>query len=321
MRWLRRLLGADEPPPEPQQRPGDRPSDPAPAAAGAPTAATAAAGAGAGNLASMAASGLPFSCWLIGAPAPQVPADAALLAAEQQALAVLSPLLTRPTLPPELLPRAANVVPQLIAMLRQDDLPVSALAERVAKDPNVAAEVLRMARSAYYRNQGPLHDLPQAIQRLGVHGLQMAIGRVVLRPMYQAGGGTQTADVMARLWDHIELLSQRCAQRGPENGVTMFDGLLVGLLHDTGWSALFQALHRGGVPPLTGFSIEGAEAFADIAHGLFGRAAQGWQLTPAFDDFAADAATTPLAQSRDPLALLLRTVQPVVLAELSAAQG
>ena len=130
------------------------------------------------------------------------------------------------------------MVPQLIALLRQDDLPIPALAERIGKDPTVAAEVLRMAGSAFFVSQGPVQARPQAIQRLGVEGLQMAISRVVLRPMYLARPGSLTAEVAPRLWEHADVLSRHCADRARAAGLSSFDGYLAGLLHDTGWTVL-----------------------------------------------------------------------------------
>jgi hypothetical protein len=254
----------------------------------------------------------PFLCWLLAADQAQLE----LSATEQQALDLVDQLLALPALPADLLPRAANVVPQLIAMLREDDLPVSALAGRIAKDPTTAAEVLRMAGSAFYSNQGPVQDLPQAIQRLGVEGLQMAISRVLLRPMYQARPGSLSGQVAPRLWAHADVLSRHCTRSARDVGASGFDGYLTGLLYDTGWTVMFHALQKAGLTGWRSISVAGSAAMEVRAHHLFGKAAAPWQITPAFTAFAVDARGTDLAHSGDPMAAALRAAQPACMDEL-----
>lgn len=315
MGWLSRLLGGQP----------DRPAaSPAPSGAGGVSAAqgpaaaarpvAAAAGAPLSTAGEAAAPQLPpLPGWLLQVPVQPMPV---LPAPERQAIELLDQLLQRPLMPPELLPRAPAVVPQLIAMLRQPDLPVPALAERIAKDPPLAAEVLRLASSSFFRSSGPVDDLGQAIMRLGTDGLQMAISRVLLRPMYQAPAGTLSARVAPRLWDHADALSRHCAQRAQAEGLSPFDGFLAGLLHDTGWSVLFHALQRAGLSPASPISVDGARELELRAHRLFGMAAQGWAITPAFSAFAVDAYRTPLDNSANAIAGALRRAQPTSLAEV-----
>ena len=304
MGWLSRWFGG-QPPPAPPAVAGAtsnpaRPAQPA-AAADAPAPAEVAA---------------PFLPWLFDTRDPQQPGITDI---ERQALQAIDRVLAQPALPLELLPRAANVVPQLIAMLRQDDLPVHVLAERIGKDPALAAEVLRMAGTSFYSQAGPVQDLPQAIQRLGVEGLQMAISRVVLRPLYQARSGSLTAVVAPRLWSHADVLSRHSAQAARGAGQSAFDGYLVGLLHDTGWTVLFHALQRAGLSSLGACSVEGAAGLEQRAHRLFGLAAGSWRITPSFTAFAVDAQRTDLAVSSDPLSAVLRAAQGPCMVELTQA--
>lgn len=302
MGWLSRLFGG-----QPEAGPSSGPGSPAEPAV------QASASNPAPDTTPTAAFGPPLLCWLLDAPPPQpqpVPA-------ERQALQAIDQVLALPALPPELLPRAANVVPQLLALLRQQDLPVPVLADRIGRDPVLAAEVLRQAGGAFFAHLGPVNDLPQAIHRLGTEGLQMAIARVVLRPLYQARPGTLPALTAPRLWEHADALSRHTAQVARAAGRSGFDGYLAGLLHDTGWTVLFHALQRSGLSSLGACSIEGVAALSARAHLLFGRAAAGWQITPAFGSFAADAQRVPLAQSQDPLAVALRAAQVPCMAELA----
>lgn len=304
MGWLSRLFGG-QPEAGPPSGPGSTVEPAVQASASTP----------APDITPTAAFGPPLLCWLLDAPAPLAEPGPA----ERQAVAVIDQVLAMPALPPELLPRAASVVPQLLALLRQQDLPVPVLADRIGRDPVLAAEVLRQAGGAFFAHLGPVNDLPQAIQRLGTEGLQMAIARVVLRPLYQARPGTLPALTAPRLWEHADALSRHAAQVARAAGQSSFDGYLAGLLHDTGWTVLFHALQRGGLSSLGVCSAEGVVALALRAHLLFGRAAVGWQITPAFSSFAADALRMPLEQSQDPLAVALRAAQGPCMAELATA--
>lgn len=230
----------------------------------------------------------------------------------------LDKTLALPALPDELLPRAAALIPQLLAMLRQADLPVPALAQRVAKDVVLSAEVLRLASSPYYRAQAAVTDLPQAIALIGVDGLQTVIARVVLKPIFESAPGPLSARAGARLWDHAEALAAHTAEQAAQAGAAAFDGYLAGLLHGSGWTMALRLLDRAGItldlPPTAAF----AQAAAERAHRLFGQAAQRWSITPAFAAFGSDARDHPLADSTDPLAAALRRAETQALAALAA---
>ena len=256
-----------------------------------------------------------FLPWLLQGP-PLLPGSVS--DAEQRALHALDKVLALPALPDELLPRAAALIPQLLAMLRQGDLPVPALAGRVSKDVVLAAEVLRLASSPYYRAQAGVTDLQQAIALIGVEGLQTVIARVVLKPLFEVAPGPLSARAGVRLWEHAEALAAHTAEQAAATGAQPFDGYLAGLLHGSGWTIALRALDRARL----GLPMPCSEAFAlaaaDRAHRLFGQAAQRWTITPAFSAFGADARQHALAASHDPLAAALRAAQPAALAALAA---
>jgi hypothetical protein len=308
MNWLTRLFSG-------------RPAAPAgrePVAA-VPAPATPAAAAPAPVSAPVAAPAPALLPWLLGSPAGAV--AEALSAAEKQALAALDSTLALPALPDELLPRAASLVPQMLAMLRQTDLPVQALAQRVSRDALLTAEVMRLAGSPFYRAQGAVTDLGQAITLIGVSGLNTVIARVVLKPIYEGAPGPLSARAAPCLWDHADVLAAHTSAQAARAGASAFDGALAGLLHGCGMSVALRLVDRSGAvvstPPSEPFSV----AVGERAHRLFGLAAQRWNITPAFSAFAADARGVPLAASADPLAQALRQAQPLALADLSAASG
>lgn len=257
--------------------------------------------------------------WLFDVPVrphPQSPN-----ASERRQVELIDDLLQQRSLPGDMLPRAPAVVPQLIALLREPELPIPAMAERIGKDPVLAAEVLRQANGSLFAGSGgPVQDLPHAIQRLGSLGVQMAIARVVLRPLYQAAPGSLGSRAAPRLWGRADVLSRHCAQALRQEGLSPFDGYLGGLLHGTGWTVLLHALQRGGFSATEPLSPEAAFAMEQRAHRLFGLAAQGWAITPAFSAFAGDALRNPIERSQDPIAQAMRRVEPLCLAELKGGE-
>jgi hypothetical protein len=239
---------------------------------------------------------------------------------EVKALQALDATLAQSSLRDDLLPRAAALIPQLLAMLRQSELPVPALAARLSKDVVLTAEVLRLASSPYYRAQGAITDLAQAIALIGEQGLQTVVARVVLKPMYEAPAGTLAARAAPRLWDYAEALARQTAATAGAAGQATFDGYLAGLLYGTGWTVALRVLARDGIgvalPPTAAF----ADACGERAHGLFGLAAQRWNITPGFSAFAADARVHPLAAGRHPLSVAVNQAMPLALADVAAAR-
>ncbi len=260
-----------------------------------------------------AAPAKPLLSWLLQRPAAEGPPRTDN---EKRLLEVLDATLALPALPEDLLPRAAALIPQLLAMLRQTQLPVPALAQRISKDVVLTAEVLRLASSPFYRAQGQVTDLEQAIQLIGEAGLQSVIARVVLKPIYEASPGAWSSLAGTRLWDHSEALAADCATAAAEIGAAMFDGYLAGLLHDAGWTVALRVVERAGLPVPVTMTGDFCRAFERRAHRLFAKAAQRWAITPEFNAFCAEAREHSLAMSRHPLAAALRKAQPLTLADL-----
>lgn len=259
---------------------------------------------------------LPALPWLLDcAPLTETP----LSDAERAALDALSRTLALPALPDNLLPRAAALIPQLIALVRQTDLPTPAIAERIGKDAVLTAEVLRLASSPYYRVQGDVNDLQQAISLIGLQGLQTVIARVLLKPIYQAAPGPLSGRAGPRMWDHSEALARHCGILAEQAGQSAFDGYLFGMLHDTGWTVALSVIDRAGitlaVPPSRAF----AAVLDDKVYRLFGLAALRWDITPSFTALARDARANAMATAQHPLTQLLRPAHQHCMEELLAA--
>lgn len=315
MKWLARWFSPKQPSPP-------SPSPPRPRAAAAPAPSAAPAPGPAPSLpaeAAEAAAAEPaprFLPWLLGcSPLTEAPVSAD----ERAALSAIDKVLVLPALPDELLPRAASVIPQLLAMLRQTSLPVAALAQQVQKDVVLTAEVLRLASSPFYRANSEVTDLAKAIQMIGEAGLQTVVARVVLKPIYDAAPGPLSALAGSRLWDHSERLAACTAEVARDTGLAPFDGYIAGLLHDAGWTLALRVIDRAGLSIAAPPSALFADKLERRAHRLFAQAAARWNITPLFAALAADAQHAPLATSTLPLAVALRAAQPRALQELATA--
>ena len=176
-----------------------------------------------------------------------------------------------------LLPRAAAVVPPLLARLRSPTLALPDLVQQVSRDVSLAAEVIRCANSAHYRRETAVVELEQAIRLLGVEGLRGAIARAVLKPLIAPRGGRSSA-AAARLWEHSDRKSQLCSLLAPAQGIEPFAACLAGLAHNAVWPALLRALDQshGGRPwqLCPAFAL----ALATRRDRLFAIVAREWQL-------------------------------------------
>lgn len=231
----------------------------------------------------------PLFGWLLDAPAGDAPVGAD--AAARAVLEALDRRLNAPTLPPDLLPRAANVIPQLLAMMRRSAVARGALAEQVLKDPQLTAEVLRLARSPAYGGVA-VETLEGALDRIGTSGLEAATARLVLRPVFANGGTGALARACSRIAALSESKSLLCARMNQQASGGHLDGLLAGLLHDTGTLGLLRlAEHAGHTPALAagvaGAAAEGLEQSLLLRRDrLFARLVATWDLTPSLTALA-----------------------------------
>lgn len=250
--------------------------------------------------------------WLLNGPTPQQEPPTP---AERQLLLTLDRQLDAPTLSNDLLPRAPGVIPQLIALLRQDEPSRAAMVQQVLKDMLLTAEVLRLARSPYYGAM-PVETLETALDRIGSIGLQSAMARVLIRPIYHAQSGSLMARAAPRLWVHAEHKSMICAEIAAGDGGDRFEGFLAGLMHDTGWLALLRLLDRQQLTPALPSSAAFDAALDARKDRLFGRLTAKWDLTPALTSLSEHLRQGP-GPTPPPLAKALHIADRRCTAELS----
>ena len=219
--------------------------------------------------------------WALGMAVP-LPADGTQGEASgtsREALRAVDAVLARTSLPADLLPRAPAVIPQLLSLLRQDDLPLPRIVERVVRDPLLTTEVMRLARSPHYRTRHRIETLEGAVTVLGAAGLQSAIARVVLRPLFRGDAAGLLGQAAERGWQHASRQAEVAADLAGAHGLPRFEGFLAGLLHGSGRTALWRILDGSGAAPPLPWEPALCAALAARSHRLFGQLALEWRIT------------------------------------------
>jgi HD-like signal output (HDOD) protein/CheY-like chemotaxis protein len=126
------------------------------------------------------------------------------------------------------LPAAPRQYLALTRLLRDPDSSSARVVEAVAKDPAVAAKVLRLSNSAYYSGGREISDLRTAVTRLGQNSL---LQLVLANEVFSAGASSADADAMRDRALRISQLAGRLLA-GPSAELASTAGLLaeVGLL-------------------------------------------------------------------------------------------
>lgn len=245
---------------------------------------------------------LRFFHWLIGdVPAASVPdADA-----ETRLLAHVDAISHSEQMRADLLPRARTVIPELLHSLRDDTQSLRALSARVARDPNLVVEVIRLANTVGYRLDTPVTDLMQAVSRLGTEGLRRAIARVLLKPIFDAQADPLLGRATQRLWQQSELKASLCLQQAASTGLDPFESYLAGLMHNVGWIALFRAIDRNPDGAPDAFSPSLIYALGPRRDRLFALFVGSWDLSDALTLVAREVLLIGFAAARSPLAQLL----------------
>ena len=233
--------------------------------------------------------------WLVDCKVDQ---QTPIAAREQQALLQLDRLAADASAQGSLVPRAAAVVPRLLAQLRGPASSLSALSQQVSRDVTLVAEVIRMANSAGYRRQSAVVDLEQAIRVLGIDGLRFAIARAVLKPLMGGRGGELATRAARRLWQHTDCKAQLAAALARSEGLDPFDGYLLALAHNAVWSAVLRTMDSLPPGPIPWqFSAGFVQTLGARRDRLFRVVAQQWQLTDELTRVAAEVAHHGLAAS------------------------
>ena len=178
-----------------------------------------------------------------------------------------------PTLP---IPRA-----RALALLADDDAPMTAISQVIDSDPGLTAAVLRAANSASSAPRSRIRTSNQAIVRIGLSATRRIVTGAVVS---QAFSDVERAGIdVDALWQHViatALLADAAARRAPGQSVAF----TAGLLHDAGRMAMAchdpQRYARVVQVAAKGVPAEQAESVLfGATHSQWGaRLARGWRL-------------------------------------------
>jgi HD-like signal output (HDOD) protein len=200
-----------------------------------------------------------------------------------------------------LVPRVPEAIPQLLASLRKDDVPVAELARQVAQDVVLTAEVVREANSAYYRPISPVKEVEAAIMMLGQNGLRMLVARIAFRPVINMQTSGFAREAAPRVWTQSVSCALAASLMAPGLSAGVFEAYLSGLMQNVGLVVAFRLADSicpdGKVPGKGSF---GAELLA-CSRQLSAAIASHWD----FPQVVADAIGHAGKPGQDPLAQAL----------------
>ncbi|MCS7186259.1 MAG: HDOD domain-containing protein [Armatimonadetes bacterium] len=132
------------------------------------------------------------------------------------------------------LPALAPIVQRVLVLLEREDFDWHEVAEIIAQDQNLAAQLLRLANSAMTGLRRRVTSLTTALRILGARPVRNLLLTLTVRPFLQTPSEV-------RLWEHslaCALVARRLAQQtqlvDPEEAFT------AGLLHDLGKTLLLR---------------------------------------------------------------------------------
>jgi putative nucleotidyltransferase with HDIG domain len=136
------------------------------------------------------------------------------------------------------LPAMPRVYAQLRSMLADDSATVEDVAKVVAADPAIAAKILQIVNSAFFRLSRRISSVQQAVTYLGFSTIRnLALSAELFTQWPQCGASTRLN--LDRLQRHVHAVAG-AAQALTANTPLADDALLAGLLHDIGYWVLAQ---------------------------------------------------------------------------------
>lgn len=141
------------------------------------------------------------------------------------------------------LPPAPRILPELLALLRKEDVDADRVVKLIAFDPAITAAVLRLCNSAVFAGAEPAMDLQAAVTRLGfrqVYQLVAAVSGSRMLGAAQKGYGFNGGE----LWQHSVTAAVAAQLIAQGNGDEESLAFTAALLHDLGKIILAGALEH-----------------------------------------------------------------------------
>ncbi|MBS1872057.1 MAG: HDOD domain-containing protein [Acidobacteria bacterium] len=149
-------------------------------------------------------------------------------------------MLARPQAPwaLRLTPPFPSVAQRLLALVSQEDIPMSEVGALVKLDPSFSAELLRFANSALFGLRQEVRSIPRALMMVGADRVKTMAVMVVMNQMVRAA---VRIEALRKVWLHslaTALIAEEAAQ---DFGVSRDVAYTAGLLHNLGSLGLMSA--------------------------------------------------------------------------------
>jgi HD-like signal output (HDOD) protein len=225
-----------------------------------------------------------FYRWLTASAAYNAPPEI-----EEQILDQIGNLSHAPSDAAGLVPRVPEIIPQLLKSLREDDVSPAELAQQIAGDVVLVAEVIREANSSYYRPLTPINTIEAAIMMLGQNGLRVLLARLAFRPIIQMQPNGFARRAAANVWSQSEKCALAASLMAPGLTAGVFESYLAGLMLNVGVMVAFRiadsVCQNDKIPRSSEF---GAKLLA-CSRQLSARVAAHWEFPPEVVAAIADA--------------------------------
>lgn len=206
---------------------------------------------------------------------------------EEKALNNVRKILNNPQKLSKQIPPLPVILLQLIETLKDPNANFLDIAAVIEKDPALAVEVLKVANSSlYYRGEGEILSLRNAVSLLGVSGVTNISMTILLekirpaKPIYYKMFGQQ-------IWIHSVQCAFLCKILASANKLDEFDAYFLGLIHDIGKIIIFNCLCdalSSEFPDSTPGSRAYKELMSEMSADISFFIAEEWQLPAIYSE-------------------------------------
>ena len=162
------------------------------------------------------------------------------------------------------LPPVSSVLQRILAVLADPHSDLADIARLVRAETALAAQVLRLANSAFYGLTEPVTSIEDAIQRLGLAEVNRMVAalssrQLFLEPLTHAGLAAEA------LWEHALAVAVAAETIADSAHTDRGPAYLAGILHPVGLVALDRAAAARGAP-----ARRADELLPEWEHAVFG---------------------------------------------------
>lgn len=197
----------------------------------------------------------------------------------------LARLAAAPAAGAAMVPRVPEIIPQLLRLLLEEDMNVTALARALGRDPVLVAELYREANRPLYRPRyhagPPVSSIDGAIMLLGQSGMRMLLMRIALRPILSMQNGRMARRTAPAIWRQSEKCATAASSLAPGLQANAFEAYLAGLMHNVGLIVAFRLIDELDLEDALPQDEDFVAALFAHARALSARIASLWEFPDA----------------------------------------